>query len=87
MDDSNAANCFDGAIPTLSNPLTAMVGVQVIPAGLYTGLAAADTVRQTTGRDSDNNIIVYWSGKEGMTPADRAACWLFASRMNQWSKR
>ena len=87
VDDSNAASgCFGGTIPALGDPLTAKVGNLAIPRTLYAGFTDPDTVRPTSGRDSDNIIIIYWSMIEGETPADRAACWLFISRFNAWSE-
>ena len=41
---------------------------------------------KTSGRDSDNNIIVYWSAEAGRTPADGAKCWLHVSRLNSWDE-
>ena len=54
---------------------------------MYTGFSTtSDTVRPTSGRDSDNNIIVYWSNTAGSTPADNSACWLYVSRLNSWDE-
>ena len=46
----------------------------------------ADTVRSSSGRDSDNNIIVYWDANYGELPSDNATCWLYVSRLNSWDQ-
>ena len=75
------------ALPAYANPLAAKVGDLTIPRTLYTGFSTtSDTVRGTSGRDSDNNIIVYWSADPGSTPADNSACWLYVSRLNSWDE-
>ena len=86
-----AAGCLN-PVPNYANPLVAKVGDQTIPRSLYTGFdTATDTVRKTTGRDSDNNIIVYWhTGASGTgvhtPPADNSTCWLYVSRLNNWDE-
>ena len=56
------------------------IGDWDVPKGLMSG----DTARVTSGRDSGNNILVYWSDDPGSRPSDGAACWLFQSRLNRW---
>ena len=65
------------------NPL---VGDLTVPTGLFRGAAATDSVRATSGRDSGNNIIVYWNAIPAMAPSDGAICWMFSSRLNQWDE-
>ena len=60
------------------------VGDLTVPTALFSGPDAGDEVRTTSGRDSGNNIIVYWSAGAG--PSDSAVCWLFVSRLNQWDE-
>ena len=62
--------------------LQGKIGDLTIPRTLYNGFQPGDTVRSTAGRDSDNNIIVYWDTK----PADNAECWLYVSRLNSWDQ-
>ena len=57
-----------------------MVGGAAVPPGLMVG----DSARRLSGRDSSNNILVYWSGSVGERPADGAACWLFDSSVREW---
>ena len=40
-------------------------------------------MRVTNGRDSENNIIIYWSN-EDRRPHDGAACWLYIQEPHQW---
>ena len=92
-DDSNAftANgCFTAAptyhtpaTPT-GTPLVAKVGDLTVPRTMYNGFDPTDTLRSSSGRDSDNNVIVYWSATQ--SPADNAACWLYVSRLNNWDE-
>lgn len=62
------------------------VGGQTTPAGLRAGNEIGGDQRLTSGRDSDNNIIVYWSATVGQTPTDNALCWLFVRRLNSWGE-
>ena len=78
--------CFSSA-PTYEVsgvPLATKVGDLTVPRTLYNGFLPADTLRANSGRDSDNNIIVYWSG--GNVPADNSKCWLYVSRLNSWDE-
>ena len=60
-------------------PLT--VGDGTVPRGLKTAGAG---LRVSSGRDSDNNIIIYFSSTN--LPSDSAMCWMFVSRLNNWSE-
>ena len=60
------------------------VGASQVPRGLRVGNADTGNVRALSGRDSDNNIIVYWSSTN--RPSDGAKCWLFVSRLRTWSE-
>ena len=59
-------------------------GSAVGGAGIPPGLMVGDSARRLSGRDSSNNILVYWSGSVGERPADGAACWLFDSSVREW---
>ena len=41
-------------------------------------------VRLTSGRDSKNNILVYWADTAGARPSDGASCWLYIARLDTW---
>ena len=84
VDDGNSSNCYGGTLPAFGEPMAAKVGRLAIPRTLYSGHTPTDRVRTTSGRDYDNNIIVYWSTTPGGQPADGAGCWLYVSRLNQW---
>ena len=77
------AGCFLRQI----RPLVAKIGDLTIPRSLYTGFDPLDGhAPDHSGRDSDNNIIVYWSATAGSTPADASKCWLYVSRLNVWDE-
>ena len=85
------AGCFT-TDPLYNNPLDGKVGDLTIPRTLYVGFRiGTDTVRGTSGRDSDNNIIVYWHNGDSTSPAfnppaDNSTCWLYVSRLNNWDQ-
>ena len=63
------------------------VGDQTLPEGLQRQYGPNGTIvgpRNTSGRDSGNNIIVYWSDEVENRPSDAASCWLFYARLNSW---
>ena len=59
-------------------------GSVVVGAAVPSGLMVGDSARRLSGRDSSNNILVYWSASVGERPADGAACWLFDSSVREW---
>ena len=75
------ADCFDGSTTD------SIEGVSV-PRGLRKGLS----VRMTTGRDANNNILVYWDrvstppdpGPPHGLPGDGAICWMYVSGLDAW---
>ena len=82
--------CFTND-PIYQSPLAVKIGDLTVPRTLYTGFTpSSDTVRTTSGRDSDNNIIVYWHNgdttRTGVSPADNSNCWLYVSRLNNWDE-
>ena len=83
-----ATGCYGAtATPKYATPLSAKIGDLTIPRGLYDGfVVGTDGVRDTSGRDSDNNVLVYWSATVGSTPSDNATCWLYVSRLNAWDQ-
>ena len=60
------------------------VGNLEIPDRLFDSQDSTSSVMRQSGRDSENNIIVYWWNIR--TPDDGAACWMYVSRLNLWSK-
>ena len=62
------------------------VGASQVPRGLRIGNADTGLVRALSGRDSDNNIIVYWTETVAGRPSDGAKCWLYVARLRTWSE-
>ena len=68
----------------------ALDDIKIGDQSLSSGLARKTTIggkyypRTTSGRDSDNNIIVYWADKVVDRPSDAASCWLYFARLRSW---
>ena len=65
------------------------VGDQSFPRGLARVTGSDDEKfypRTTSGRDSENNIIVYWADDVSKRPSDAASCWLYFSRLRSWDE-
>ena len=80
------SRCF-GATAIAANTDAARmmsVGSQKVPRGLRNLNSGDNLVRNVTGRDSDNNILVYWSSTDALRPSDGAKCWLYVSRLRSW---
>ncbi len=63
------------------------IGDQTMPAGLMRSYGAGGAIkspRTTSGRNSANDILVYWSDLAVDRPSDAASCWLFYARLNTW---
>ena len=63
----------------------ARIGDTEIPRSLHDENNEEEPVRNASGRDSNNNIIVYWS-KTAKRPTDNATCWLYVSRLRIWDE-
>ena len=61
---------------------SAVIGEQTVPRGLVPDGSAQPRVE--SGRDSANNIIIYFSLTN--LPSDSAMCWMYVSRLNNWSE-
>ena len=59
------------------------IGDTDVPRGLHND-SANDFVRDTSGRDSDNNIIVHFA--DSAQPTDSAICWLYVDRLKTWDQ-
>ena len=87
---AKAGQCFSttgGGPFTDAAAETWIVGDQAFPAGLLRKNTATPPLyapRGSSGRDSENNIIVYWDVKVAKRPSDGASCWLFFARLNSW---
>ena len=62
----------------------AKIGSADVPDGFKVGPEATRVVRLTSGRDSKNNILVYWANGAGARPSDGASCWLYIARLDTW---
>ena len=74
---SAAGKCYSGTHGAVTPTI---VGDQELPKGLK----REDKARVTSGRDSENNIIVYWADDTANRPSDAASCWLYFSRLRSW---
>ncbi len=81
------SRCFGATQPADAAARAAMaVGSQKVPRGLRDQNADDQLVRSSSGRNSDNDIIVYWSNTDALRPSDGAKCWLYVSRLRTWSE-
>ena len=82
--------CFSSTAGAALTPKEANkweVGDQTMPLGLLRKDAATPpkyAARASSGRDSDNNIVVYWASEVAKRPSDGASCWLYFSRLKTW---
>ena len=60
------------------------IGDQDLPEGLARPATNDYYPRTTSGRDSENNIIVYWADEVADRPSDAASCWLYFARLRSW---
>ena len=88
VDQSEDANrCFGAELTTSAGPTgdTAKIADTVVPRSLRQKNAEDGRPRITSGRDSGNNILVYWSEDVANRPADGATCWLYVANQRIWS--
>ena len=61
------------------------IGTQELPDGLIVGeVKEAAVTRTKSGRDSENNIIVYFNLLAKSRPSDGASCWMYYARLKAW---
>ena len=92
---SNPAFCFGsqaagasaeaGGVPGTEGD-SGTVGDTQVPTSLRLGNTSSGVVRANSGRDSENNIIVYWAEDTASRPTDSAKCWLYVSRLRTWDE-
>ena len=75
------AGGFGGVLIAGDNP---KIGDQVLPKSIMRVSGAGKHPRTTSGRDSENNIIVYWADDVEDRPSDAASCWLYYARLRAW---
>ena len=83
-DAGTQGNCYGTAGTAALLSTDPKVGTQVIPSGLVIGEGATAKAREKSGRDSENNVIVYFNLLAPNRPSDGASCWLFYSRLKAW---
>ena len=62
------------------------IGGLAVPPGLerFVSAAGAKGAGLNSGRDGENNIIVYFSGHGEERPSDGAPCWMYVARLGNW---
>ena len=81
-----AGSCLGSTAVSLWTPAqwaAARIGDTEIPRSLHDENDEKMPVRNTSGRDSGNNIIVYWSDA-ARRPTDGAKCWFYVARLRIW---
>lgn len=80
-----SGGCFDSVelAAVGGGPDSARVGTLVVPSGL---MGENGRVRRMSGRDMDNNVLVYWSLRSGERPDDGSLCWLYVARLSTWTE-
>ena len=80
------SRCFGSAAPTGTAIAGMEVGSQKVPRGLRDKNEDDQLVRSTSGRNSDNDILVYWGEASDIRPSDGAVCWLYVNRLRSWTE-
>ena len=62
------------------------IGGLQVPPGLerLTSAGTATAWTGNTGRDGENNIVIYFSGDPDERPSDGAPCWMYVERLGNW---
>ena len=83
-------NCYGtagtaGTAGKVTDSASPKVGTQEIPSGLIVGEVKKDALSRTkSGRDSENNIVVYFNLNVASRPSDGASCWMYYARPKAW---
>ena len=91
-DDPAPAACFVSPVAHSGGGITGtegdkgVVGDTQVPRSLRLENSDTKNVRVASGRDSSNNIIVYWANDPDSRPTDSATCWLYSSRLRTWDE-
>ena len=72
------------ASTSLTDTSNIVVGDRAVPVSLLRKGATTYTPRLESGRDSDNNIAIYFSDDVTERPSDGASCWLYFARLKTW---
>ena len=81
-------NCYGttGTVVEIDASQPGRVGEQATPPELLIQSGDSEHTRSKSGRDSENNIIVYFNLDVSKRPSDGANCWFYYSRLKQWHK-
>ena len=79
-------NCYGtaGTVVEIDASQPGRVGEQAMPPGLLVQSGGSEHTRSKSGRDSENNIIVYFNLDVAKRPSDEASCWFYYARLKQW---
>ena len=83
MDDVSGL-CYRAAGGYTAGETELKVGGQALPVGLQRTVGADQVPSHASGRDSEDNIIVYWADETVYRPTDAASCWLYYSDLRTW---
>ena len=87
---TDVGNCYGnvGTVATSVDETEASkkskVGDANMPTGLLIWEPFAYSSRTASGRDNENNIIVYFNLDPPKRPVDGASCWLYHAHLRQW---
>lgn len=84
---TGAPQCFSAADgrPAAAAADTFVIGDQAVPSGLLQQVTSTTSrPREDSGRDPENNIVVYFAKDQADRPSDGASCWLYYARLKQW---
>ena len=88
VDGSDKGHCYSAAgLPVEFDSTTddaPKIGTQELPDGLVVGSGTTTKPRDKSGRDSENNIVVYFNLLAESRPSDGASCWMYYSRLKAW---
>ncbi len=83
---NTASAATTGVVGTGAAGAAGAVGDTRVPSSLRHGNDDGGLVRALSGRDSENNIIIYWERDRASRPTDAAKCWLYVSRLRTWDE-
>ena len=83
MDDGSGL-CYRAAGGYMAGETELKVGGQALPVGLQRTVGEDQVPSHASGRDSADNIIVYWADATVYRPTDSASCWLYDSDLRTW---
>ena len=86
-DADDKGNCYGtaGGAGVVTETASPKVGTQELPDGLIVGEVKKDAKTRTkSGRDSGNNIVVYFNLDVASRPSDGASCWMYYARLKAW---